>query len=57
MKDARTFLDCVKKHYPDLPVVVSGHSLGGGTALALALQKPELVNSLLLTAPLVQKAD
>jgi pimeloyl-ACP methyl ester carboxylesterase len=39
------------------PTVVVGHSLGGGTAAALAQQRPDLVSRMLLEDPAFQSAD
>lgn len=41
----------------DAPAVVIGHSLGGGTALALAQQHPDLVRALVLEDPPLMSSD
>jgi pimeloyl-ACP methyl ester carboxylesterase len=48
---ARQVAEVIDKLELDNPLVV-GHSLGGAVALALALEKPELVRGLALLAPL-----
>jgi pimeloyl-ACP methyl ester carboxylesterase len=48
---ARQVAEVIEKLEIDNPLVV-GHSLGGAVALALALEKPELVRGLALLAPL-----
>lgn len=48
---ARQMAEVIQKLEIDNPLVV-GHSLGGAIALALALEKPDLVRGLALLAPL-----
>lgn len=48
---ARQVAEAIQRLELDNPLVV-GHSLGGAVALALALEKPELVRGLALLAPL-----
>jgi len=44
-------------HLDPGPVVLAGHSLGGAVSLALAIDRPDLVCSLALLAPLTQNLD
>ena len=57
MSDARTFVQLMKTHYQGLPFVASGHSLGGGTSICLSLLTPELIEGLMLTAPVTVRPD
>lgn len=43
-------LQQLKLQYPDKPLIVAGHSLGGSIIPVLALQYPELVDGLLILA-------
>ena len=51
--------ECRKKQlqYPDLPLFVFGHSMGGLIALAADLANPGLFSGLALTAPLIVGGD
>ncbi|MCI4327144.1 MAG: lysophospholipase [Thermoplasmata archaeon] len=44
-------LQTVRSRYPDPPLVLFGHSLGGAIAARYALDHPERVSSLVLSAP------
>ena len=43
-----------KKAYPDLPLYLFGHSMGGGTAAAAAAYKPELFDKVVLSSPMIR---
>ncbi|WP_158971000.1 alpha/beta hydrolase [Paraglaciecola sp. L3A3] len=46
--DAQVGLNFLRQHYPNIPIAVVGFSLGGATALALAGNNPDKINSLVL---------
>lgn len=43
--------------YPDIPVIVYGHSMGGGIVLAYGTQYPEQVTGIIATSPAVGMAN
>ena len=57
MNDVCSFTELIKYNYPGMPIVAAGHSFGGGSSIALALLQPELVDVLMLTAPVTQKPE
>lgn len=45
--------DEMKKNYPDLPIFLFGHSIGGAAALLAALEKPEYFKGVIISSPFV----
>jgi len=45
----------MKDAYPDLPIFLFGHSMGGGLAILLAYQNPSLFKGVVLSSPLIAK--
>ena len=43
-----------KKSYPDLPLYLYGHSMGGGTAAAAAAYEPDLFDKVILSSPMIR---
>lgn len=47
-------LETVKQEKPDKRIIVGGHSMGGLISIMVALKRPDLVNGLVLSAPLLK---
>ena len=45
-----------RKAYPDLPLCLFGHSMGGGIAAAACAMQPELFDKVILNAPMIRPA-
>ena len=45
------------KDYPNLPLLLYGHSMGGGIAAAAAAQAPELFSRLILSSPMIRPSS
>jgi acylglycerol lipase len=45
-------LDYASIHYPDLPIILRGHSLGGEIVLWYALERKPIINGIISSAPL-----
>lgn len=43
--------------YPNLPLLLYGHSMGGGIAAAAAAQAPELFSRLILSSPMIRPSS
>ena len=43
-----------KKQYPEIPLVLFGHSMGGGIAAQTAAEAPELIDTLVLSSPMIR---
>lgn len=56
INDLARFTDIVRESQPNLRRFLFGHSMGGVIALQLALEHPEKVDGLVLSAPFVQNA-
>ncbi|MEM6972365.1 MAG: alpha/beta fold hydrolase [Pseudomonadota bacterium] len=50
--DARAYARAVRARHPDLPLILLGHSMGGGVALAAAAEGAD-VDALILAAPAI----
>ncbi|MCM1025871.1 MAG: alpha/beta hydrolase [Roseburia sp.] len=42
------------REFPELPLFLYGHSMGGGVAAAAAAQAPELLSGLILSSPMIR---
>lgn len=54
IEDVLRLSDRVRTERPDLPRLVLGHSMGGTIALRFALERPDRVNLLVLSAPFLR---
>lgn len=45
------------REFPDLPLLLYGHSMGGGIAAAAAAQAPELFSRLILSSPMIRPSS
>lgn len=54
--DLHTMLAIARRRHPGLPTVLLGHSMGGTIALTYALEHPEGLAALILSAPALQLA-
>jgi alpha-beta hydrolase superfamily lysophospholipase len=52
-QDTRIFIDFVCKRYPDLPIFLFGHSMGGLISLDQAVMYPEALSGVIASAPLL----
>ena len=52
--DLSSFVDEMSARYPDIPVFLLGHSIGGTIAVDYCLKAPDKVNGLILSAPALQ---
>jgi len=52
-QDTRIFIDFVHKRYPDLPIFLFGHSMGGLISLDQAIMYPDLLSGVIASAPLL----
>ncbi|CAB4011389.1 monoglyceride lipase-like [Paramuricea clavata] len=51
VEDIFTHCDQMKESYPDIPVYLFGHSMGGSIAIVAACSKPEYFQAVVLSAP------
>lgn len=56
MEDLSLLLDTGRTNYPDLPVFLYGHSLGGNLCLYYALSRKPALNGMIITSPLLRLA-
>ncbi|MCW4355858.1 lysophospholipase [Hoyosella sp. YIM 151337] len=54
--DLHTMFAIARRHNPGLPTVLLGHSMGGTIALTYALEHPEGLSAVVLSAPAIQLA-
>ncbi|MDE6203681.1 MAG: alpha/beta hydrolase [Lachnospiraceae bacterium] len=54
VKDLLFVCDMAAQEFPQLPLFLYGHSMGGGIAAAAAAQEPELFSGLILSSPMIQ---
>jgi alpha-beta hydrolase superfamily lysophospholipase len=57
MDDITTLLDAVDARWPGVPIVLYGHSLGGGLVLNHAVRKRPAVTRVVATAPYLRLVD
>lgn len=57
LDDFEVFRQEIAARHPDLPIFLLGHSLGGLIALAYALDRQEVINGLVLSAPFLATAS
>jgi alpha-beta hydrolase superfamily lysophospholipase len=57
MDDITTLLDAVNARWPGVPIVLYGHSLGGGLVLNHAVRKRPAVTRVVATAPYLRLVD
>ncbi|XP_041445303.1 monoglyceride lipase L homeolog isoform X4 [Xenopus laevis] len=53
VRDNIQHLDLMKKQYPDLPIFMCGHSMGGAIAILTVDERPDDFSGLILISPLV----
>ncbi len=51
LEDVKTLVELAREEQPDLPVALFGHSMGGLIGLAYALDYPETLDYLVISAP------
>ena len=56
LDDIGLFLEQTLERYPDTPVFLYGHSLGGGLVLQYVLQRDPILAGLIVTSPLIRLA-
>ena len=54
VKDLLFVARSAAQDYPNLPLLLYGHSMGGGIAAAAAAQAPELFSRLILSSPMIR---
>lgn len=54
LQDMWQHIDLVREQYPDVPLFLFGHSMGGGLAVMAAHDRPEVIKGVLLSAPLIK---
>ena len=57
MSDMSHDLETARQHYPDLPLFLYGHSLGGNLVIHYALRERPSVAGVITSAPLLRLAD
>ena len=57
VKDLLFVSHMAKKAYPDLPLCLYGHSMGGGIAAAAAAGEPELFSKMVLSSPMIRPSS
>lgn len=53
VRDSLQHVDLVKKTFPDLPMFICGHSMGGAISILMANERPAEFSGLILISPLV----
>lgn len=56
LDDIGLFLEKTRERYPDTPLFLYGHSLGGGLCLQYVLQRDPVFAGLIVTSPLIRLA-
>jgi alpha-beta hydrolase superfamily lysophospholipase len=56
LDDIGQFLGNTRKQYPNVPIFLYGHSLGGGLVLHYVLRRDPLLDGLIVTSPLIRLA-
>ena len=51
LKDAKTVLQSIRQWYPELPVMLYGHSMGGNIAISILRSRPSEYNKAILETP------
>uniref|UniRef100_A0A2C9L765 Serine aminopeptidase S33 domain-containing protein n=1 Tax=Biomphalaria glabrata TaxID=6526 RepID=A0A2C9L765_BIOGL len=51
--DVYQHIDLVKQNFPDVPVFIIGHSMGGAVSILAAMDRPEYFTGVVLIAPCV----
>ncbi|KTF92572.1 hypothetical protein cypCar_00010919, partial [Cyprinus carpio] len=54
IRDVLQHIDIMKGQYPNLPVFIIGHSMGGGISILTACERPQDFAGVVLIAPMVQ---
>ena len=54
LADLEFLTDRAKERWPQLPVYLYAHSMGGGMGAALAAKKPQLYDKVILTSPMIK---
>lgn len=56
LNDIDQFLQKVREKYPDTPIFLYGHSMGGGEVLTYVLRRDPILAGLIATSPLIRLA-
>ena len=56
VNDLNFIAEAAKKDYPDLPLYLFGHSMGGGIAAVSACHEPDLFSKVVLSSPMIRPA-
>lgn len=51
VEDTETYLKQIKQDYPQIPLILMGHCMGGNVAILTTAKNPGKISSLILTAP------
>ncbi|KAJ8384174.1 hypothetical protein AAFF_G00207920 [Aldrovandia affinis] len=54
IRDSLQHVDLMRRRYPDLPIFMIGHSMGGAIAILTACERPNDFSGVVLIAPMVQ---
>ncbi|KAM3837964.1 monoglyceride lipase, partial [Diretmus argenteus] len=54
VRDSLQHIDLMKTRYPDLPIFIVGHSMGGAISILTACERPDEFAGVALIAPMVQ---
>ncbi|CAJ1055473.1 monoglyceride lipase isoform X2 [Xyrichtys novacula] len=54
IRDSLQHIDLMKSRYPDLPIFILGHSMGGAISILTACERPNDFAGVVLIAPMVQ---
>lgn len=52
-RDMLQHIDLIQPKYPDLPIFLYGHSMGGGLSVLVAHERPNFFKGILLSAPFI----